>query len=65
MSVCEGKTFRFSNASIISCGSVAGKVESEGPFGDEFDEIISDNKGGAETWEQAEALFQRKALQHA
>ncbi|HCD69036.1 MAG TPA: stage V sporulation protein AD [Ruminococcaceae bacterium] len=65
MSICEGKTFRFSNASIISYGSVAGKVESEGPFGDEFDEIIKDNKGGADTWEQAEALFQRKALQHA
>lgn len=65
MPICEGKTFRFSNASILSSGSVAGKVESEGPFGDEFDEIIEDNKGGAETWEQAEALFQRKALKHA
>ena len=65
MAICEGKTFRYSNASIISYGSVVGKVESDGPFGDEFDEIISDNKGSADTWEQAEALFQQKALKHA
>lgn len=65
MSICEGKTFRFSNASILSYASVVGKAESEGPFGEEFDEVISDNKGSAKTWEQAEALFQQKALNHA
>lgn len=65
MPKCEGKTFKFDNASILSFGTVAGKVESDGPYGGEFDEIIEDNKGTAETWEQAEGLFQQKALGHA
>ncbi len=65
MPKCEGKTFKFDNASILSFGTAAGKVESDGPYGGEFDEIIEDNKGTAETWEQAEGLFQQKALGHA
>lgn len=65
MAVCEGKTFKFSNASIASFASVAGKVEGEGPYGDEFDELLDDNKGNADTWEQAEAQLQQKALKHA
>lgn len=65
MAVCEGKTFEFSNASIASYASIVGKIEGEGPFGMEFDEIIPDNKGGAQTWEEAEGLFQSKALQRA
>lgn len=65
MSFCEGKTFRYSNASILSFASVGGKTEGDGPFGEEFDEIVPDDKGGAETWEQAEAFLQRKALTHA
>ncbi len=65
MPKCEGKTFKFDSASILSFGSTAGKVESDGPYGGEFDEIIEDNKGTAETWEQAEGLFQQKALKHA
>ncbi|MCH5209303.1 MAG: stage V sporulation protein AD [Oscillospiraceae bacterium] len=65
MAIREGKTFRYSNASILSYASVVGKTESEGPYGDEFDEIVPDNKGGTETFEQAEGLFQQKALKHA
>lgn len=65
MGVCEGKTMRFGNASIASFASVVGKIESAGPYGGEFDEVVEDNKGTAETWEQAEALLQSKALQHA
>lgn len=65
MAVCEGKTFEFSNASIASYAAIVGKIEGEGPFGMEFDEIIPDNKGGAKTWEEAEGLFQSKALQCA
>ena len=65
MAVCEGKTFKFGNAAITGFAAVVGKVESEGPYGDEFDEIVEDNKGGAETWEQAEAMLQTKSLQHA
>ncbi len=65
MAFCEGKTFNFSNASIKSFAAVVGKIEGQGPFGSEFDEIIPDNKGGTDTWEQAEALFQRKSLKCA
>lgn len=65
MAVCEGKTFKFGNAAITSFAAVVGKVESDGPYGDEFDEVVEDNKGGAETWEQAEAMLQTKSLQHA
>lgn len=65
MGICEGKTFKFSNAAISSYAAVVGKIESEGPYGGEFDEVIEDNKGSAETWEQAEALLQKKALGHA
>ena len=65
MAVCEGKTIKFSNAAITSFAAVVGKIESQGPYGDEFDEIVEDNKGTAKTWEQAEALLQTKALHHA
>lgn len=65
MAICEGKTFKFSNASILTFASVVGKAEGDGPHGDEFDEVIEDNKGNADTWEQAEAMLQKKALTHA
>lgn len=65
MAICEGKTFRYSNASIKTYAAVVGKAESLGPYGSEFDEVVDDNKGTADTWEQAEALLQQKALQHA
>ncbi len=65
MAVCEGKTFKFSNASISAFASVAGKVEGEGPYGDEFDEVLDDDKGNADTWEQAEAQLQQKSLKRA
>lgn len=62
MAFTEGKTFIYKNASIESCAAVVGKTEGDGPFGGCFDEIIEDNKGNAQTWEQAESLFQQKAV---
>ncbi len=59
---CEGKTFHYNKASIEYFAAVGGSVEGEGPYGDEYDEIITDNKGGAKTWEQAESLLQKKAV---
>lgn len=64
MGYCTGKTFRYNNASISAYAAVVGKAENEGPYGGEFDEVISDNKGGTDTWEQAEGLFQNKAVGH-
>lgn len=54
----------FRKPSVISYAAVVGKAENEGPYGGEFDEVIEDNKGGADTWEQSEALFQRRAVGH-
>ncbi len=65
MEYCTGKTFKYDNASIMSFAAVVGKAENDGPYGGEFDEVIEDNKGGTDTWEQAEAMFQRKAVGHA
>ncbi len=64
MKYCEGRTMCFRKPSVLDFAAVAGKTENEGPFGGIFDEVIEDNKGGAETWEQAEALFQRRAVGH-
>ena len=64
MKYCSGKTFRYDSASVQSYAAVVGKAENEGPYGGEFDEVIDDNKGGCDTWEQAEAMFQRKAVSH-
>ncbi len=60
----SGKTFRYNAASVQSYAAVVGKAENEGPYSGEFDEVIEDNKGGCDTWEQAEAMFQRKAVGH-
>lgn len=64
MGYCSGKTFRYDKASIDVYAAVVGKIENEGPYGGEFDEVIDDNKGGTDTWEQAEGLFQKKAVEH-
>ncbi len=61
---CMGKTFRYNKASIEYYAAVVGKAENDGPYGGEFDEFIEDNKDTAETWEQAESLFQKKAVSH-
>ena len=65
MPICRGKTFKYEKASILSYAAVVGKTENDGPYGGEFDEVLEDNKDSAETWEQAEALLQSKALKHA
>ncbi|MGN1340369.1 MAG: stage V sporulation protein AD [Oscillospiraceae bacterium] len=64
MKICEGKTFCFRKPSVLSYAAVVGKAENEGPYGGEFDEVVQDNKGGEDTWEQAESLFQTKAVGH-
>ena len=46
---------------IVSCASIAGKKEGEGPLCHEFDQIIEDDLFGEETWEKAESRFQYTA----
>ncbi|MBQ9947099.1 MAG: stage V sporulation protein AD [Oscillospiraceae bacterium] len=64
MAYSTGKTFKYDKASVRAYAAVVGKAENEGPYGGEFDEVIEDNKGGRDTWEQAESLFQHKAVGH-
>ena len=64
MKYCEGKTMCFRKPSVISYAAVVGKAENEGPCGGEFDEVVEDNKAGSDTWEQAESLFQQRAVGH-
>lgn len=46
---------------IVACASVAGKKEGEGPLGDTFDQVITDDLFGEESWEKAESRFQYEA----
>lgn len=46
---------------VMSCGSVAGKKESEGPLGKLFDIASDDDLFGEETWELAEGAMQKMA----
>ena len=64
MKYCEGKTMCFRKPSVIADAAVVGKAENEGPYGGEFDEVVEDNKAGSDTWEQAESLFQQRAVGH-
>ena len=50
---------------IRSSASVVGTKEGEGPFGNSFDVVGTDDKFGCDTWEQAESTLQKDALQLA
>lgn len=54
----------FRKPSVIAYAAVVGKAENEGPYGGEFDEVVEDNRAGSDTWEQAESLFQQRAVGH-
>ncbi len=47
---------------ILQTASVVGKKEGEGPIGDCFDMVCTDDKFGAASWEQAESEMQKEAL---
>lgn len=44
---------------IINTGSVVGQKEGEGPLSESFDEILTDDKMGEESWEKAESSLQK------
>ena len=50
---------------IRSSASVVGTKEGEGPFGNSFDVVGTDDRFGCDTWEQAESTLQKEALQLA
>lgn len=47
---------------IISSASIVGTKEGEGPLGKLFDMVGSDDKFGADTWEEAESSLQKDAV---
>ena len=50
---------------IAGFAAVAGKKESEGPLKGLFDMVISDSRGGEETFEDGDSRFQREAARLA
>ena len=46
---------------LVNSASVVGKKEGEGPLGELFD-IVTDDKDGCNTWEEAESALQRDAV---
>ena len=61
-----GRTVAFSaGVSVLSWGSIGGKLEGQGPLGSYFDEIETDSFCGQASWEKAESIFQQRALGHA
>ncbi|MBR1744308.1 MAG: stage V sporulation protein AD, partial [Lachnospiraceae bacterium] len=56
----------FENPPVIcGAGSVVGKKESEGPYGNYFDQVEEDPKLDADSWEEAEGKLQTKAAELA
>lgn len=51
--------------SVLSWGSVGGRLEGQGPLGRFFDEIDEDSFCGQTSWEKAESTLQQRALRHA
>lgn len=50
---------------IIGSASVTGSKEAQGPMGELFDKVGYDDKFGAKTWEEAESILQKEALEIA
>lgn len=56
----------FENAPyLMSCGSVVGKKEGEGPLGEFFDLVQEDDLFGQDSWEAAESEMQKEACHRA
>ena len=50
---------------VAAFANIGGKLEAQGPLGDSFDETSSDSFFGEKTWEKAESVMQKRALQRA
>lgn len=62
----KGKTIILeSKPCIIANAGVAGKKESEGPLGEEFDETYEDTTMGQDSWEKAETELMKRAIELA
>ena len=60
------QTVKFSEGvNILSCASIAGKKEGQGPLSKYFDVIMEDAEWGEESWEKTESKMQKTALSRA
>lgn len=60
------QTVKFSQGvNLLSCASVAGQKESEGPLSKYYDCIMQDAEWGEDTWEKTESKMQKTALSRA
>lgn len=50
---------------VIGRGNCVGKTEGEGPLRNEFDQVVEDEYFGQESFEKAETVFQKTALENA
>lgn len=48
---------------LLNSASIVGTKEGEGPMGKLFDKVGQDDMFGAQTWEEAESILQKEALQ--
>lgn len=63
---CGAQTVALSKPpSVAGFACIGGKLESEGPLKDEFDELSTDSFFGEKTWEKAESVMQRRAFECA
>lgn len=64
MAARRGDTLLFAKPPVIGAyAAVGGKKESEGPLGDRFDDVFTDNTLGEKSWETAESDLQLRAAQ--
>lgn len=60
------QTLRFPHPPrVVSCAAIAGPMEGDGRFGQEFDVVLEDDLWGKDTWEQAERRMFEEAVQLA
>ena len=60
------RTIQLNHApSIVGFAAVGAKKEKEGPLADYFDYLSEDSSFGEKTWEKAETLMQKKAIELA
>ena len=66
MAIRRGKTvINEIKPKVIAYASAVGKKESKGPLGKEFDEIYEDTTMGEDSWEKAESLYLKSAVNKA
>ncbi|MCR4564030.1 MAG: stage V sporulation protein AD [Clostridiales bacterium] len=54
-----------SNPSVIGFAGVGGITEGEGPLSEEFDYLFDDDEAGQSSFEKAESLFHKEAVERA